>query len=154
MGQIIQFTEYYWLSLLGHFSCVRLFGWQPARLCPWDSPGKNTGVGCHFLLQGIFLTQGSNVRLSCLLHCRRILYHWAPGIVLIISRILCWRDHSEILLKLRDRKWVWYLLSMNVIPYIKGNKKKIITLKQHDPMIHGPHALLLSLVCGKTLTKG
>ena len=26
-------------------------------LCPWDSPGKNTGVGCHFLLQGIFLTQ-------------------------------------------------------------------------------------------------
>ena len=27
---------------------------------PWDSPGKNTGVGCHFLLQGIFPTQGSN----------------------------------------------------------------------------------------------
>ena len=35
-------------------------GLQPARpLCPWDSPGKNTGVGCHFLLQRIFLTQGS-----------------------------------------------------------------------------------------------
>ena len=34
-------------------------GLQPARLlCPWDSPGKNTGVGCHFLLQGIFTTQG------------------------------------------------------------------------------------------------
>ena len=31
-------------------------------------PGKNTGVGCHFLLQGIFQTQGSNPRLSCLLH--------------------------------------------------------------------------------------
>ena len=29
-------------------------------LCPWDSPGKNTGVGCHFLLQGIFPIQGSN----------------------------------------------------------------------------------------------
>ena len=28
--------------------------------CPWDSPGKNTGVGCHALLQGIFPTQGSN----------------------------------------------------------------------------------------------
>ena len=27
-------------------------------LCPWDSPGKNTGVGCHALLQEIFLTQG------------------------------------------------------------------------------------------------
>ena len=33
-------------------------------LCPWDSPGKNTGVGCYALLQGIFLTQGSNPGLS------------------------------------------------------------------------------------------
>ena len=32
-----------------------------------DSPGKNTGVGCHALLQGIFLTQGLNPRLLCLL---------------------------------------------------------------------------------------
>ena len=40
---------------------------QSARLlCPWDSPGRDTGVGCHFLLQGIFLTQGSN-SLLCLL---------------------------------------------------------------------------------------
>ena len=36
-----------------------------------DSPGKNTRVGCHFLLQGIFLTQESNLGL---LHCRQILY--------------------------------------------------------------------------------
>ena len=35
---------------------------QPARLlCPWDFPGKNTGVGCHFLLQGIYLTQIKSV---------------------------------------------------------------------------------------------
>ena len=41
----------------------------PARLlCPWDSPGKNTGVGCHALLQGIFPTQGLNLHLLCLLH--------------------------------------------------------------------------------------
>ena len=53
----------------------------PKRLCPWNSPGKstgknnnnnNTGVGCRFLLQGIFLTQGLN---PDLLHCRQILYH-------------------------------------------------------------------------------
>ena len=45
---------------------------QPARLlCPWDSPGKNTGVGCHFLLQGIFPTQESNLGLP---HCRQTLY--------------------------------------------------------------------------------
>ena len=37
-----------------------------------DSPGKNTGVGCHALIQGIFPTQGSN---PGLLHCRQILYH-------------------------------------------------------------------------------
>ena len=37
------------------------YGLEPARLlCPWDSPGKDTGVSCHFLFQGIFPTQGSN----------------------------------------------------------------------------------------------
>ena len=38
---------------------------------PWDFPGQNTGVGCHFLLQGIFPTQGSK---PGLLHCRQTLY--------------------------------------------------------------------------------
>ena len=33
-------------------------------LCPWDSPGKNTGVGCHFFLQGIFPIQGSKPPVS------------------------------------------------------------------------------------------
>ena len=47
-------------------------GLVPTKLlCPWNSPSKNTGVGCHALLQGIFLTQGSN---SGLLHCRQSLY--------------------------------------------------------------------------------
>ena len=41
---------------------------QPHRLCPWNSPGQNTGVGGLSLLQGIFPTQGSNPGLS---HCRR-----------------------------------------------------------------------------------
>ena len=51
---------------------LRPHGLQPARLlCPWDSPGKNTGVDCHFLLQGIFSTQGLNLGLP---HCRQILY--------------------------------------------------------------------------------
>ena len=37
---------------------------QPTRLpCPWDFPGKNTGAGCHFLIQGIFLTQGLKLNL-------------------------------------------------------------------------------------------
>ena len=37
-------------------------------LCPWDFPGKKTGVGCHFLLQEIFQTQGWNPSLLSLLH--------------------------------------------------------------------------------------
>ena len=42
---------------------------QSTRLfCPWDSLGKNTGVDCHALLQGIFLTQGSNPHLLKLMH--------------------------------------------------------------------------------------
>ena len=47
-------------------------GLQPTRLlCPWNSAGKNTGVGCHFSLQGIFLTQGSNTGLQ---YHRQFLY--------------------------------------------------------------------------------
>ena len=51
--------------MLSHFSPVRLFAtpWSVAHQAPalpWNSPGKNTGVGCHALLQGIFPTQGSN----------------------------------------------------------------------------------------------
>ena len=40
-------------------------------LCPWDFPGKNTRVGCHFLLQELFPTQGLNLGLP---HCRHTLY--------------------------------------------------------------------------------
>ena len=48
---------------------LRSHGLQSTRLlCSWDSPGKNTGVGCHALLQGIFPTQGSNPHLLGLLH--------------------------------------------------------------------------------------
>ena len=55
-------------------------GLQPARLlCPWNSPGKNTEAGCHFLFQGIFSTQRSNLRLLSLLPRRQILYAQSPG---------------------------------------------------------------------------
>ena len=51
---------------------LRPHGLYPARLlCPWNSLGKNTGMGSHSLLQGIFPTQGSN---PGLLNCRQIFY--------------------------------------------------------------------------------
>ena len=46
---------------------MRPHRWQPTRLfCPWDSPGKNTGVGCHFLLQCMKVKSESEVAQSCL----------------------------------------------------------------------------------------
>ena len=52
---------------------LRPHGLYPSRLLhPWNFPGKSTGVDCHFLLQGIFWTQGLNPGLS---HCRQMLYH-------------------------------------------------------------------------------
>ena len=64
--------------MLNHFSVSNsATPWTSAHQAPLSmefsrSPGKNTGVGCHFLLQGIFPTQGSN---PGLLHCRQTLYH-------------------------------------------------------------------------------
>ena len=67
----------WWVWLVTQ-SCLSLcdpMDYRPFRLlCAWDSPGKNTGVGSHSLLLGIFPTQGSN---PSLLHCRGILYCWA-----------------------------------------------------------------------------
>ena len=69
-----------WLNFVLHFLCLEWWFfffqltkscptlWGPmdcSLLCPWNSPGTNTGVGCHFLLQGTFPTQGLNPRLLC-----------------------------------------------------------------------------------------
>ena len=68
-----QECQWWWFSLSVVSNSCDPMDWEPTRLlCPWDSPGKNTGVGCHCLLQGIFPTRGSNLGL---LHCRKILYH-------------------------------------------------------------------------------
>ena len=70
MAQLFRFV---WCAcMLSCFSRVRLFValWTVAHqaLCLWDSLGKNTGVGCHVLLHGIFPTQGSNLGFLHLLH--------------------------------------------------------------------------------------
>ena len=70
----------YSVCILSH---VRLFAtpWIAALQVPLStgSSGKNTGVGCHALLQGLFPAQGLNLHFLHLLHCRGILYHWATG---------------------------------------------------------------------------
>ena len=62
---------------------LQSYGLWPARLlCPWDSPGRNTGVGCHAFLQEIFQIQELNPHL---LHCRQIFYPWATSKALKIT---------------------------------------------------------------------
>ena len=62
------------MRVLSH---VWLFGtpWTVSLLCPWNFPGKNTGVGCHFLFQGIFLTQASKTGLLSLLQWQEDSWH-------------------------------------------------------------------------------
>ena len=95
-----------WKCLL--LSRVRLFAtlWTvaPRLLCPWDSPGKNTGVCCHFLLQGIFLTQGLN---PGLLHCRQIILTvWAtreaPSNSAYLTKFKC--NHFSVILSIEAAK--------------------------------------------------
>ena len=58
--------------MLSRYSHARFFATlltiTPQAPLPWDSPSKDTGVGCRALLQGIFPTQGPNPSLLCLLH--------------------------------------------------------------------------------------
>ena len=71
-----------------------------------DSPGRNTGVGCHFLLQGIFPTWGSNLHLLCLLHCQgRSLPLVPPG-----------RRHCFIRKLVPFNNHLFYLVGSNVSP--------------------------------------
>ena len=71
-------------------------GLQLTRLlCPWDSPGKNTGVACHSLLQGIFPTKESN---PGLLHCSQIphrLNHQGSPMLCMIPFIFCSKRQSQ-----------------------------------------------------------
>ena len=68
--------------------------YNTSLLHPWDAPGRNTGVDCNFLLQGIFPTQGSNPGLP---HCRQMLYrlsHQDFPHILCFSSSLKYLDNS------------------------------------------------------------
>ena len=80
-------SKYFWVDVehIGRSVCCCLIAvvsssvltpWTVATrlLWPWSFTGKNTGVGCHFLLQGIIPIQGLN---PYLVYCKWIIYHWA-----------------------------------------------------------------------------
>ena len=92
----------YILLVLSHSvvsNSLQLLGLQLTwLLCPWNFPGKNTGVGRHFLLQGSNIpTQGSNPGLLCLLHCHvgsLPLYHLGSPIHCILLIIYLFINHN------------------------------------------------------------
>ena len=104
-------------SLLGSFIPFKseqirekhIYNYWCRLLCPWDFLGKNIGVGCHFLLQGILLTEGSHPHL---LHCRQILY-WlisVGGFLIVCPRIM---DFSSLSLETFS---ISFSLEFNFLP--------------------------------------
>ena len=91
------------LSLSVMSDSLQPHGLQPTRLlCPCNSPGKNTGVACHFL-QGIFPTQGSNPLLLCLLHCQ------AGSLPLAPPQFLCYYQKKKAIINLFTSAWCYGL---------------------------------------------
>ena len=83
---------------------VRPHRQQPTRLhCPWDSPGKNTGVGCHFLLQCMKVKSESEVAQSCLFATPWTAAYQAPP-TMGFSRQEYWSGVPLTSLKKRDRE--------------------------------------------------
>ena len=102
---------------------------QPTRLlCPWDFPGKSTVVGCHLLLQGIFLNQGLNPGLQ---HCRQALYHLSHQGSQLLSKafFLFYFSYYYLLLLFY---YIYYYLCYQVISFLGGSDSKESTCSLED----------------------
>ena len=85
--RLSDWTKLNWTESVTYSVCPTLCSPNDCSVCPWNSPGKHTGIDGHSLLQGIFLTQGSN---PGLLQCRWILYHLShQGSPLLSGKVQC-----------------------------------------------------------------
>ena len=88
-------------------------------LCPWNSPGDKTGVGCHSLLQGIFLIQGLN---SGILYCGQILYplshQRSPKLFLLLSHQIHLIEQHFFFLLLLSKDGLRLHLSLGLIDFL------------------------------------
>ena len=111
---------------------LRPHGPQPTRLlCPWNFPGKNTGLGCHFFLQGIFLTLGSNLHLLCLLHWQAHSLPLAPS-----GSLLAGNSKNQ---SFQRKKYIYWIKTQNgensnLLPIIK---KCLLTLFVSENQVAG-----------------
>ena len=115
--------------------CAWLFmtPWTTARfLCPWDFPGKNTGVGWDFLLQRIFPNQESNLCLLCLLHWQAVsLLLWHLGSSNLEDIIL-----SEISQHKRTNTvWCHLYEVSSIVEFINMESRRVVTREQGEGRI-------------------
>ena len=119
-------------------------------LCPWNSSGKNTGVGCQSLLQEIFPTQGLN---PCLLHCRQILYHLShhgspPNSVVTFERLPF--DAPGLLSSFRANVWTQVRQSHSTVDIGRAHQRPLMDAACH-PYGLGHWWFYLLLLCGDQL---
>ena len=109
------------------------YGLQPARpFCPWNFPGQNNGACCHFLLQGIFPTQGSNPGLP---HCRQILYHWATGEALQIAQVFLFQTQLPLAQSLNCPQGTSHVPGMVIVAEICQRKRLPFNIKTKKPNV-------------------
>ena len=122
---IMLYVHYPYLVAQSCLTFCDLMNCQPARLfCPWNSPGKNTGVGCHSLLQGIFLTQGSNMGLlqhTQILYCLRYI---SIKLVIHFLLLLSWNFQSSGFQYLKEQR-------------IRSKKKKDLSWRKAEWLKNG-----------------
>ena len=117
-SDLLESTSHKWSRSVVSDS-LRPRGLYPTRFVhPWSFLGKSTGVGCHFLLQGIFLTQGSN---PGLLHCGQTLYHLShQGSPTLVARSIIFRGGKKDG-RVKVLQWVtWGVVSKRWDSWLKG----------------------------------
>ena len=116
-------------------SCPTLLGphgLQPAMsLCPWDSPGNNTGVGCHFPLLGIFTTQGSNLHWTKITGCH------------MRGQNKVWIRIAQTILKKITRKEIVSPNNKTLSNYDQANIELAIQNQTHPSIIQSPEVWTL-----------
>ena len=124
-----------------------------APLCPWDFPDKSTEVGCHFLLQGIFPTQGSNQgllycrqTLNCLSHQGSLNNKWKYHSITLTRHLTADERHRKCN-QIRIRS----LQSLKLDPEVKGELFLYISLFTLSRFYHNQIILQLRLYITLTL---
>ena len=130
---------------------VQPHGLQPTRLlCLWDSPGKNTGVGCPVLLQGIFPTQ-DQTHISYIYNTgRRVLYHCTTQEALSSATTDKYFKTFELLLKKKKKKGRKQVENSSIKLYLVHLFEPVEpssrqTALQLNPSCHGGHNLILHI---------